>query len=86
MRRLIMLTISVLALSSVMANTLQAGANFITGPMASLSTTTGDYTVSFKEAGLGNTPVTYTLTAATETFTFECFNKGGNKPQGIQTA
>ena len=82
MRRLIMLTISVLALSSVMANTLQAGANFITGPMASLSTTTGDYTVSFKEAGLGNTPVTYTLTAATETFTFECFNKGGNKPQG----
>ncbi len=82
MRRLITLTITMLALTSFMANTLRAGANFITGPTASLSTTTGDYTVSFKEAGLGNTPVTYTLTAATETFTFRCFNKGGNNPQG----
>ncbi len=57
-------------------------AHFVVGPTASLSTVTGDYTVSFKEAGLGNAPVTYSLTATTETFTFQCFTKSGNKPQG----
>ncbi len=31
---------------------------------------------------MGNTPVTYLLTATTETFTFQCFTKSGNKPQG----
>jgi hypothetical protein len=57
-------------------------AHFIKGPTASL-TNTVDYTVSFKEAGLGSTPVTYTLTLGTgSTFTFQCFTKNGNTPQG----
>jgi len=34
---------------------------------ASLDSTTGDYTVSFKDTGLGNTPITYELTAGTAT-------------------
>lgn len=54
--------------------------HFIKGPTSSLSA--GDYTVSFKEAGLGNSPVTYTLTAITENFTFQCYTKSGNTPQG----
>jgi hypothetical protein len=42
----------------------------------------GNYVASFKEAGLGNTPITYSLTATTENFTFQCFTKSGNEPQG----
>jgi hypothetical protein len=74
----VLVAVLVLTFGVVLANS----AHFIVGPTASLSTTTGDYTVSFKEAGLGNSPVTYELTATTETFTFQCFTKSGNKPQG----
>src|SRR5215212_10477644 len=56
--------------------------HFIKGPTAALDTSTGDYCVSFKEAGLGNTPITYTITAQTATFTFQCFTKSNNQPQG----
>jgi hypothetical protein len=56
--------------------------HFVKGPTASIDSTTGDYTVSFKEAGLGNTPITYSLTASTATFTFRCFTKSNNTPQG----
>ena len=48
-----------------------------------VSQTTGDLTVSFKEAGLGtNQNIDYTLQASTESFTWQCFTKSGNKPQG----
>src|SRR5215469_18619087 len=57
-----------------------AGPNFVTGPTASLVGV--DYTVSFKEAGLGNTPITYELTASSANFTFRCFTKSNNTPQG----
>lgn len=57
-----------------------AGPHFVKGPSASLDNE-GSYVVSFKEAGLGNTPVTYALTAD-QTFTFQCFNPAGNQPQG----
>jgi hypothetical protein len=42
---------------------------------------TGDYTASFKEAGLGNLPITYKLDAVT-TYTFQCFTKSNNNPHG----
>ncbi len=42
---------------------------------------TGDYTATWKEAGLGNSPVTYEL-SATASFTWQCFTKSGNEPQG----
>lgn len=56
-------------------------AHFVKGPTASISAD-GDYIVSFKEAGLGNTPITYSLTAGEVIYTFQCFNPAGNKPSG----
>jgi hypothetical protein len=70
-------TLALLAVSSFAQN-----AHFVKGPTATIDSKTGDYTVSFKEAGLGNTPVTFSLTAVNASFTFQCFNKGGNNPQG----
>ena len=65
-----------------MATTVRAQSpHFIKGPTAAL-TSEGDYCVSFKEAGLGNSPITYTLTVGTAQFTFQCFTKKGNTPQG----
>jgi len=56
--------------------------HFVKGPTAAIDSTTGDYTVSFKEAGLGNTPITYSLSAQQSTFTFQCFTKSHNTPNG----
>ena len=50
----------------------------------SLNSNTGALTVSFKEAGLGNSGVTstqITLTVNTASATYQCWNKGGNHPQ-----
>ena len=82
MKKLIILSCTMIALSSFMATTGWAGPHFVKGPTASLDTNTGEYCVSFKESGLGSTPVTYTITAVTEDFTFQCFTKKGNTPQG----
>jgi len=83
MKQLSILTFTMIALLSFMATAVQADSpHFIRGPTASLDSSTGDYCVSFKEAGLGNNPITYTLTAGFETFTFQCFTRGGNQPQG----
>jgi hypothetical protein len=78
------LIITVIALSGFMATTVRAqNAHYIKGPTASLDISTGDYSVSFKEAGLGSSPITYTLTAGAGTiFTYQCFTKSGNTPQG----
>lgn len=56
-------------------------AHFVKGPTGSISAD-GDYIVSFKEAGLGNTPITYSLTAEEVIYTFQCYNPAGNKPSG----
>jgi hypothetical protein len=83
MKRLSIIIVAVLALSSFMAITVRASSpHFIGTPTATLNSA-GDYCVTFKEAGLGNTPITYTLTAADgTTFTFQCFTKSSNTPQG----
>lgn len=50
-----------------------------TGTLDSL----GEYVASWKEAGLGNGPITYTLTAGSGTqFTYQCYTKSNNSPQG----
>jgi hypothetical protein len=84
MKRLSILTITMIGLASFMCTTVRADSpHFIKGPTATLDTSTGEYCVSFKEAGLGSTPVTYTLTAGTGTvFTYQCFTKSNNAPQG----
>jgi len=70
---------SLVALSTL---TLAQSPHFVKGPTAGIDSSTGDYTVSFKEAGLGNTPITYSLTAGIEHFTFQCFTKSHNTPNG----
>jgi hypothetical protein len=82
MKRALLASMSTLILACLAATTASAQSpHFVGTPTGTLSAT-GDYVASFKEAGLGNTPITYALTAATETFTFQCFTKSGNKPQG----
>jgi hypothetical protein len=83
MKKLSILTCTMIALG-FMATTVRADSpHFIKGPTATLDTNTGEYCVSFKEAGLGSTPVTYTITAGEGTlFTYQCFTKSGNNPQG----
>ncbi|MEV0172939.1 hypothetical protein AB0I00_17695 [Streptomyces sp. NPDC050803] len=50
-----------------------------------VSTSTGALTTSFKEAGLGTgtTSVSITLSVDSATASYQCFNKAGNKPQGV---
>jgi len=50
----------------------------------SINTSTGALNTAFKEAGLGTgtTSVGITLTADA-TATYQCYNKAGNKPQGV---
>ncbi len=80
----LVLTITVIALSGFMATTVLAQSpHYIKGPTVSFDTSTGDYSVSFKEAGLGSGPVTYTLTAGLGSeFTYQCFTKSDNAPHG----
>lgn len=83
MKHLSILTLTMIALLSCMATTVRADSpHFIRGPTAAIDSQTGALCVSFKEAGLGNLPITYTLTAGTETFTFQCFTRHDNEPQG----
>jgi len=84
MRRFRMTTISLFALATLATTMVWAGTgspHFVGTPTGILDTS-GDYVASFKEAGLGNIPITYALTATTEKFTFQCFTKSGNMPQG----
>jgi len=50
----------------------------------SINTSTGALNTSFKEAGLGTgaTSINETLTANASA-TYQCYNKAGNKPQGV---
>ncbi len=68
-------------LFALVASAAQADSpHFIGTPQATLATP--DYCVAFKEAGLGNLPITYTITAANAVFTFQCFTRSNNEPQG----
>ena len=81
MKKLSILTCTMIALSSFMATTVRADSpHFI--KVSSTLNSDGTYCVSFKEAGLGSTPVTYTLSAPGSTFVYQCFTKSNNTPQG----
>ena len=84
MKHLSILTITMIGLASFMCTTVRADSpHFVGAQTFSFNSVTGDYSVSFKEAGLGSTPVTYTLAAgAGTTFTYQCFTKSNNTPQG----
>lgn len=78
MKRAVITLLSLLGLATAL---LAQSPHFVGTPTGTLDSS-GDYVASFKEAGLGNTPITYDLSAATETFTFQCFTKSGNTPEG----
>jgi hypothetical protein len=63
------------------ASFIMAAAHFLKAT-GTVNTDTGDYTATFKEAGLGSTPVTFELVASPVSFTFQCFTKSGHQPQG----
>jgi hypothetical protein len=52
----------------------------------SIDSTSGDLTVSFKETGLGNTPVAYELTAGTADFYYECFSLNGSASNPVTSS
>src|SRR5712691_6288673 len=69
--------------ATLLAGTAMAAANFhyANGALVTSGPEAGNYTASFKETGLANTPITYDL-EATVAYTFQCFTKSGNNPQG----
>jgi hypothetical protein len=81
MKKLTILTCTMIALGFMAITVRAQSPHYITGPDASLDD--NNYCVAFKEAGLGSggVQVTYTVTADA-TFTFQCFTKKGNMPQG----
>jgi hypothetical protein len=80
MRRITMLTITMLALSSFIAGTVRADSPHFIRASASGPDADGDLLVSFKISGLG-TNVTLTVTASAQaTATYACQNRGDNCP------
>ena len=83
--RRIVLTVAVAAVSGfAFASTAAADSPHFLFANNSIDTSTGALNTSFKEVGLGTgtTSVGITLTADA-TATYQCYNKAGNKPQGV---
>jgi hypothetical protein len=82
LRRIVFTLIAVLALAFA-APALADSPHFLFANN-SIDTSTGALNTAFKEAGLGTgtTSVGITLTADA-TATYQCYNKAGNKPQGV---
>jgi hypothetical protein len=86
MRRFTSTTIWVSIFALVLATTpgpLWADSPHFQFANASISSSTGVLTVSFKEVGLGTgtTSVSISLHVDTATAVYQCFNNGGNHPQ-----
>src|SRR5262245_44637092 len=87
MRRILFVLISAFA-AVVMSATAalavsQANPHFLFAN-TSINTSTGALNVSFKEVGLGTGVTSVGITATADaTATYQCYNKAGNKPQGV---
>lgn len=83
MRRLVFVLLSALFGLALAAQSAFADSPHFLSATASVSSSTGQLQVSFKEAGLGTTVTTekITLSVATATATYQCFNNGGNHPK-----
>ena len=77
MRRFLLIALGLVA-TGVFSATASAGPHFVT---ASKTISNGTLTVSFKEAGLGNTQTVTIQVSATVTATYQCVNNGGNVPK-----
>jgi len=67
-----------LCLAALATSAAAASAHFVRGPDASLSTS--DLTVTWKEAGLGDTVSVNYLATATAAARYQCVNRGGKCP------
>jgi hypothetical protein len=83
MRRLALAFASAVAVVLAIAGTAKADSPHFLFADNSVSSTTGALTTSFKDAGLGTgvTSIAVTLTVASATADYQCFNNGGNHPQ-----
>src|SRR5262252_7641031 len=84
MRRILLVVISAVATVVMGATAALADSPHFLFANNSINTSTGALNTSFKEAGLGTgtTSVGITVTADA-TATYQCYNKAGNKPQGV---
>lgn len=73
-------TVLFLALGTVAAAAAAASAHFVRGPFASLNTSNGNVTVTWKEAGLGDTVNVAYEASADGRARYQCVNRGGNCP------
>lgn len=83
-RRLVVFFVPLLLLLGVAVPAEQADSPHFLYANNSINTSTGALNTAFKEAGLGTgtTSVGNTLSASA-TATCQCYNKAGNKPQGV---
>ncbi len=88
MRRLLFLLLGPLA-AALAAIVLVAGPAAADSPHFifannSIDTSTGALVTSFKDAGLGTGTTSIAITlSATASATYQCYNKAGNKPEGV---
>jgi len=84
MRRILFVLISAFAAVVMGASAALADSPHFLFANNSIDTSTGALNTMFKEVGLGTgvDSVTITLTADA-TATYQCYNKAGNKPQGV---
>ncbi|HWI24344.1 MAG TPA: hypothetical protein VNS59_05420 [Lysobacter sp.] len=68
------------ALGTATAVAFAASAHFVRGPFASLNSSNGNVTVSWKEAGLGDTVNVGYVASANGIARYQCVNRGGNCP------
>lgn len=60
----------------------RANPHFVRGPDASIDPSSGKLIVSWKEVGLGNTPVTYRLMSLSQGLSYRCVTKETTALQG----
>lgn len=68
------------AIGTATAAAFAASAHFVRGPFASLNSSNGNVSVSWKEAGLGDTVNVAYVASANGTARYQCVNRGGNCP------
>ena len=73
-------TVLLVALGVSAAAAVAASAHFVRGPFSSINTGNGYVTVTWKEAGLGDTTQVDYEASADGTARYQCVNRGGNCP------
>ena len=69
-----------LGLALAATTSVAGSAHFVRGPDASLNSQTGDLTVTWKEAGLGDSQNVDCVASAVAAATYQCVNRGGKCP------